>query len=494
MTAPAVPADDTAAEAIDAGETYLTFTDALFAVTGTPTSDRRMLAADIDLAFRDFPLPLQWKEKTGEGHTGSVTVGVIESATLNDQGEIRGSGYMLNNENAYKALELIQHGVNRPSIDMADATAVLMYDDGTEVNEENFDAAQPMCEAYTRGTVTACTIVAIPAFGQTRLALNPERESRDVAMTAAALTAAAAYQHPLYEPAMFADADPNLLSPMRLTMDPDTGHVFGFIATWKDKHRSVGLGHIKPPRSRTNYEHFHTSPGVHLTDGTTLPVGRLTVGIGHAPTRGVSVAAAQAHYDNVEACWALGRISEHPLGVYFSGVVAPWASPEKVQMGLASPVSGDWRPVGQGNGLELVAVLSVNTPGFLCKVETDQSGQPLAMVASLSVADETPAAAVWSLDELKAVFAQVLAEDRAAAAAPADATPAEAAPAADPTGEADAAPDVDATARMSELIAEFSGTPLDAPATPAEESSSVPAELSPTERMGALIVEFDPKA
>lgn len=495
MTAPAVPADDTAAEAIDAGETYLTFTDALFAVTGTPTDDRRMLAADIELAFRDFPLPLQWKEKTGEGHNGSVTVGVIESARV-EGGKVLGSGYMLNNANAFKALELIQHGVNRPSIDMADATAVPAYDDGTEVTEMNFDPSQRICETYTRATVTACTIVAIPAFGQTSLALNAERESRDVAMTAAALTAAAAYKPPVYEPAMFADADPNLRSPMRLTMDPDTGHVFGFIATWKDKHRSVGLGHIKPPRSHTNYEHFHTSPAVHLTDGTRLPVGRLTVGIGHAPTRGITSAAAQAHYDNVEACWALGRISEHPLGIYFSGVVAPWASPEKVQMGLSSPVSGDWRPVGQGNSLELVAVLSVNTPGFLCKVETDHSGQPLAMVASLSVADGAPAES-WSLEDLRAVFAQVLAEERAAAARVDEALAvldAAAAPAraAETAADADAEPDVDATVRMSALIAEFTGTPVDAPAAPAEEPAE-PVELTPTDRMGALIGEFTGK-
>jgi hypothetical protein len=359
--------------------------------------------------------------------------------------------------------------------------------------------------------VTACTIVAIPAFGQTRLALNPERESRDVAMTAAALTAAAAYQQPVYEPAMFAAADPNLLAPMRLSIDPDTGHVFGFIATWKDKHRSVGLGHIKPPRSHTNYEHFHTSPGVHLSNGTVLPVGRLTVGIGHAPTRGISSAAAQAHYDNVEACWAIGRISEHRLGIYFSGVVAPWASPEKVQMGLASPVSGDWRPVGQGNALELVAVLSVNTPGFLCKTETDASGAPLAMVASLTVADDVPVMS-YSLDELKAVFAQVLAEDRAAsnadraqlvnngvlmapseASLPGPQASADPAPAADDTAtDTDLAPAaVDATDRMGELIAQFSG--IDAPATPATPAEAAPVELTPTERMGSLISEFNGK-
>ncbi|QBP32581.1 capsid maturation protease and MuF-like fusion protein [Mycobacterium phage GodPhather] len=397
-------------------ETYLTFTNALFAVTGVPTDDRRMLHADIELKMRDFPMPLQWQEKTGDGHKGSVTVGVIEAMRY-ENGEIRGDGYMLNNEHALKALELIQHGVAAPSIDMADATAGLAFADGTEVTEQNYDPNTPVFETYKKGTITAATIVAIPAFGQTRLSLNAEREPRSFDAVADGMAAAAAFEQPAYDPALFAEADPNLLKPHRLRMDPDTGRVHGFIATWKDQHRSVGLGHIRPPRSATNYEHFHTSPGVHLTDGRVLPVGRLTVGIGHAPTRGVSAAAAQAHYDNVDTCWALGRISEHRLGIYFSGVVAPWASPEKVQMGLASPVSGDWRPIGPNRNLELVAVLSVNTPGFLCKIETDEAGEPLAMVASLTVdpvEDPTPTMPL-SLADIRAVMEDVLAEREQAA-------------------------------------------------------------------------------
>lgn len=428
-------------------ETYLTFTDALFAVTGTATDDRRMLHADIDLAFRDCPLPLQWQEMTADGHKTSVTVGVIEALAYQD-GEVRASGYMLNNENAFKALELIQHGVCNPSVDMADATAILAYDDGTEVTEANFDPARPVFETYTKATVTAATLVAIPAFGQTRMSLNAERETRE---QAAAMVASLNVKQPVYEPAMFADADPNLPGPMRLSID-DRGHVFGFIATWKDKHRSVGLGNIKPPRSATSYEHFHTSPGVHLTDGTVLPVGRLTIGIGHAPTRGITAAAAQAHYDNVEACWALGRISEHRFGIYFSGVVAPWASTEKVQMGLASPVSGDWRPIGPGNNLELVAVLGVNTPGFLCKVETDKTGAPLAMVASMGPATGE-ADTAWSIDDvkddIKAAVTEALAEN-AARLALTERVDAVAARALAAVGEPPAP--LSATERMGELI------------------------------------------
>lgn len=393
-------------EAMMDGETYLTFTDALFAVTGVPTDDRRMLAADMDLKMRDFPMPLMWQEQTSEGHKGAVGIGVIESMTYKD-GEIRGSGYLLNNEHAAKALDLIKHGVANPSIDMADATGVLAYADGSEVTEDNFDEKKPMFQTYKAGTITAATIVSIPAFGQTRLSLNPEREVRMTGLEDA-IVAAARHEQPVYDPALFADADPNLLHTHRLRIDPDTGHVYGFIARWTDQHRSVGLGNIRPPRSETGYEHFHTSPGVHLSDGRVLPVGRLTVGIGHAPTRGVSAAAAQAHYDNVEACWAIGRVSEHRLGLYFSGVVAPWASPEKVQMGLASPVSGDWRPIGPNRSLELVAVLSVNTPGFLCKVETDSAGEPLAMVASMGAVETGPQG--WSLDDIKQALREVLSD------------------------------------------------------------------------------------
>ena len=407
---PAIEVDGTTEVTVD-GETFLTFTDALFAVTGVPTDDRRMLHGEIELNIRDFPLPLQWQETTSDGHKGSVTVGVIESMRR-DGDKVFASGYMLNNEHAAKALDLLQHGVARPSVDMADATTILAFSDGTEVTKENFDPDVPVYETYRKATVTAATIVAIPAFGQTGLSLNAEREARGGATTDEAALVAAAHAQPVYEPALFAEADKNLLRTMRLTLDPDSGRVFGFIATWKDQHRSVGLGNIKPPRSSTAYEHFHTSPGVHLSNGQVLPVGRLTVGIGHAPTRGVSAAMAQSHYDNVEACWALGRISEHRLGIFFSGVVAPWASPEKVQMGLASPVSGDWRPIGPGRSLELVAVLSVNTPGFLCKVETDETGAPSAMVASMGAVDEVTEglspSAQWSLDDLRVVMRDVL--------------------------------------------------------------------------------------
>lgn len=399
--------DDSSAD----DELFWTFTDALFAVTGVPTSDGRMLASDIEMTFRDTPMPLQWCEESEGGHYGSVTVGVIESISLNKSGEVRASGYMLNNENAVSAIDLIGHGANNPSVDLGDAEIIWTDENGTPVTDETYEEGMELILTVLKAEVLATTIVAIPAFGETRIRLNEQQETREKDLVAALVASMdVAHKAPVYDPALF--ADPKLTGPTRLTITED-GHVFGHVAAWTDNHRSVGLGNIKPPRSKTGYDHFHSSPGVHLSDGTVLPVGRLTVGIGHAPTRGVSAAAAQAHYDNVDACWSLGRIGEDRHGIWYSGVVAPWATPERVQMGLASPLSGDWRPIGpHGGNLELVAVLSVNTPGFLCKMATDSSGQPLAMVASLAPSPHTQAGGIehLSLGDIKAAVAEGIAE------------------------------------------------------------------------------------
>jgi hypothetical protein len=82
----------------------------------------------------------------------------------------------------------------------------------------------------------------------------------------------------------------------------------------------------------------------------------------------------------------LVRVGEDKHGVWFSGVAAPWATAEQVEMGLSAPLSGDWRDFG--SGLELVAALAVNTPGFSARGRSDDQGRPLALVASLGPVDD----------------------------------------------------------------------------------------------------------
>lgn len=394
---------------VDGEETFLTFTDALLAVTGIATSDGRMLAADIDLTIRDTPLPLQFCEESEGGHYGSVTVGVVESIRFTG-GEIRADGYMLNSDNALKAIELVSHGVCNPSVDLGNCEIVPTDGAGVLVTEDNYvEGETEVFWTTVKAELLAATLVAIPAFGQTRIALNEAREARATALVASAVTR---FTPRVYDPEVF--ADPQLSGPTHLTIS-DEGRIFGHVACWSERHRSVGLGDIRPPKSPSGYVNFHSSPPVKLTDGTSLAVGRLTVGIGHAPTTGISNIAAQAHYDNTESCFALVRAGEDEHGIWVSGVAAPWATPEKVEMGLASPMSGDWRPYDRG--LDLVAVLAVNTPGFLCRGGTSDRGAPLAMVASLGPSRRAGGGGVGhlSFDDIRSAVRMELAESARAA-------------------------------------------------------------------------------
>lgn len=396
-------ADDTSTD----GETYLTFTDALFAVTGTPTSDGRMLASDINLIFRDTPLPLQWCEEMEGGHYGSVTVGVIEKISL-AKGKVLGSGYMLNNEDALKAIDLASHGVTNPSVDLGNVDWVATDEKGNVVTEENYVDDMDVYMTVTEAEVIATTLVATPAFGETRFRLNETRESRAPMLVA---SAAEKFQPRVYDPALF--ADPKLSGPTLLTITED-GHVFGHIACFGECHRSIQAECIMAPRSQTGYRHFHSSPGVHLSDGNTLPVGRLTVGTGHA-SESLAAGPAIEHYDNTGTCFALVRAGEDRHGIWVSGVAAPWATAEQIEMGLSSPLSGDWRRL-DGN-LELVAALSVNTPGFLARGVTDANGAATALVASLAPSPQIESGGIAHLTiaDIKAAVAEALAESGRAA-------------------------------------------------------------------------------
>ncbi|ACF05011.1 capsid maturation protease and MuF-like fusion protein [Mycobacterium phage Nigel] len=375
------PADTAAALAAeaddDAAETFRVFTDQPIAFVGIETSDGRMLATDIEFSVRTPPLPMMWTKQTGYGHEDAFTVGVIESARV-DGDTIRGSGYWLNTTEADEAFNEASHKVSRPSVDLARTEWKLTDEDGNEITEEQWwdmpiDAK--VIQTITAAELIGTTMVATPAFGDTMIEFSGERETRDAALVA---SAAEAFRPRVYAAGLF--SDPQLTGPTLPTMDSDTGRIFGHLACFGACHRSIQAECVVAPRSRTGYSMFHTSPAVRLDDGTSLPVGRLTVGSGHAPDH-VSGQVAAAHYDTAGTCFALVRVGEDKHGIWFSGVAAPWATAEQIEMGLSAPLSGDWRDFGQG--LELVAALAVNTPGFAVRGREGDQGQPLALVASL---------------------------------------------------------------------------------------------------------------
>lgn len=386
---------------------YRTFSDAVIAFVGSPTSDGRMLAKGIELSIRTPPLPLMWMKQSVSGHDAAYTVGVIESATLTPEGTVVASGYLLNSPEADEAAEQLSHGVTRPSVDLASVEWVMTNIDGEEVTEQMLedmpnDSSLDLFMTVTKAELIGTTLVATPAFGDTTLPLNVDRESRDVALVAAAADEfrPRIYDHTLFE-------NPNLTGPTLPQMDPDTGRIFGHLACFGECHRSIQTECVIAPRSRANYAHFHTSPAVRLDNGEFLPVGRLTVGTGHA-SASASPRVAAAHYDNTGSCFALVRVGEDAHGIWFSGVAAPWATAEQIEMGLSSPLSGDWRDFGQG--LELVAALAVNTPGFnVAQGRTDEQGRPVALVAALGPMEDNEPVRL-TLTDIRAAVKMAVAE------------------------------------------------------------------------------------
>ncbi|AGT13925.1 capsid maturation protease and MuF-like fusion protein [Mycobacterium phage Phelemich] len=369
-------------------ETFRTFTDAVIALLGVSTSDDRMIATDAELSYRSFPHPLMWMKQTGSGyggHTEAFTVGAIESARVEGD-KVFGSGYLLNTPEADEAAGELAHKVTAPSVDLAQTEWKLTNEDGDEITEEEWwdlpiDAKVLQC--ITAAELIGTTLVAKPAFGDTSITLNAERETRDIAVVA---SAAEEFRPRVYPAEMF--AAPGLTEPTLPTMDPETGRFYGHLACFGACHRSIQSKCVMAPKSPSDYAHFHTSPAVRLDDGRSLPVGRLTVGTGHAPDH-VNGRVAAAHYDNTGACFALVRVYETEVGIEFSGVAHPQATPEQIEMGITAPLSGDWRDFGQG--LELVAALAVNTPGFAARGREDSMGRPVALVASLGPAPSTSA-------------------------------------------------------------------------------------------------------
>lgn len=180
---------------------------------------------------------------------------------------------------------------------------------------------------------------------------------------------------PLRPPADWFD-DPLLDGPTPLEVTAD-GRVRGHLALWNVCHFSFQDQCRMAPRSPSGYQYFQTG-SVLTADGSQRRVGRITVGTGHANLRLGYVPAAD-HYDNTGTGVAVVAAGEDMHGIWVAGAVAPGVPEVKVAELRRSPLSGDWRPTQ--SGLELVAALAVNTPGFPI-VGFNASGEVQSLVAA----------------------------------------------------------------------------------------------------------------
>lgn len=327
---------------------------AVLARIGVPTGDQRILAP-AGGSSRDLPLPLSWQERSDDGHGGSQVVARIETIQFSD-GMVTATGTMLDSAPA-SVVEQLEAGVIGPSVDLDDIEYVM---------DENENLVM------TRWRVSGATLVAIPAFADVSLTLDPvPAEPVDASEVAAEgaywsadrLAQLAAFSSTVTAPApvrppveWFTAPDLDQLTPLTVS---DTGRVFGHIAAWGECH--VGLpGCVTAPSSPSGYAYFHQGEQT-LSDGSVTPVGTLTVGGGHADAQ-FGWRPAQDHYDNVGAAVAKVVAGEDGHGIWVAGWVLPQATAEQLDAFRASPVSGDWRRIG--GALEMIAVCSVNSAGF----------------------------------------------------------------------------------------------------------------------------------
>ena len=328
---------------------------AVLARLGTPTGDGRILTED-GITSRDLPLPLSWQRVSDDGHRQSITVGRIEQITFGN-GMVTARGSMLSEfPEYYQVIEQIEAGVTGPSVDLDDIEYVM--DDQERI-------------VITMGRIAGATLVHIPAFAETSIALDPlpaepmvpeyydmPYEAYAAGLAAFASTTSIPSAAPLPPAEWFDYPAPMGLGLTPLTVTED-GRVFGHIAPWDACH--VGLpGCVTAPASPSGYAYF-TVGEQRTQEGSVVPVGTLVTGPRHADAQ-LAYQAAQAHYDDVGAAVARVTAGEDEHGIWVAGWMLPGADAQRVEQFMSSPVSGDWRRIG--GQLEMIAVCSVNAPGF----------------------------------------------------------------------------------------------------------------------------------
>ena len=170
----------------------------------------------------------------------------------------------------------------------------------------------------------------------------------------------------------------------------DEGQMFGHLAAWDSCHIGFADRCVTPPRSASNYAYFRTGE-ILLDDGSRTTVGQITLNTGHAPMN-ANAAKAVAHYDHTGWAVADVAVGEDRYGIWFAGALRPGLSAEAVRALMACELSGDWRRIG--GGMELVAALGVNVPGFMRpRVQArHDNGMLASLVACLPVVESRPVA------------------------------------------------------------------------------------------------------
>jgi hypothetical protein len=166
------------------------------------------------------------------------------------------------------------------------------------------------------------------------------------------------------------------------------GRVFGWVA-------QAGVPHVGYPgknitierlaKEGIDYSKFLRAP-FKLDDGSTKPLGVLTMNVGHHRD-GAQCETAACQFDNSGTVGAIVTVGMNDRGMWFSGAAAPWLADWDRAVFLACQPSYHLK-ARRGGGWELGAVLDVPNPGHpsaLIAAVIERSN--LALAASAALAD-----------------------------------------------------------------------------------------------------------
>jgi hypothetical protein len=430
---------------------FVSFDMPIMVIEGVDTGDGRFIDPGI-LTWRELPQPVMGILKTTYGHDEAELVGRLDSIERVDiSGDtnpktgqpygagvtaLMGSGVFTGLDNAQQIADLIREGFIRGvSVDLGDVESVIEFvdssgnvveDDDSWLDDLLFWAAEGttladdtegddgedeqqlrMRERITAARLMGVTICPFPAFEGAFIKLADGSESPRVAPDGVTASSAvrvldepwertcaecegglvAATEAPMYPPrAWFEVPEPDELTPMTIT---DDGRVFGHLAGWQSCHTGFSGKCVLAPRSRTDYSQFHLG-GIKTAEGEVIPVGHITMGTGHADIF-LGERPALEHYDDTGTVVASVVAVDGKHGIWLSGTLEPDVTEVQVRRLRGATLSGDWRQ--HGRGLELIAALAVNAPGFQVPRARVASGAPQALVAAGVVrtpADDAP--------------------------------------------------------------------------------------------------------
>lgn len=442
----------------------------ILAVEGVPTGDNRQISEGA-LTWRQLPLPLMVMFRNPDGGVGHAAAELcgridwIERRTGDgERSELWGGGVLdLGSTSGKEAFRLMDEKFLRGvSVDLDDLQVEQENAPASDFEAMDFD---PGMTFVSKGRIIGSTLCPHPALSEATIqlgadvsrAVQPVDEDGAVATPAStfsdeeALVAAAGSPqvgtqarawipldveqgalvasggrlapYPVHPPAAWF-AKPKLAGPTPLRVSAD-GRVSGHVASFDSCHIGYQDRCVPVPRGDGSYGKFRNKETL-TAEGSMVRTGPLVMDTVHPDLRRAA-SDAMAWYHDTGCAVADVALYDDEFGIVAAGAIRPGVDEAQVRSLRGSDVSPDWRPVRGPRGrssLELVALLAVNTSGFITEalvaaagpgwvrpgttrilVDVDE-GAIHALVASGGVTDDGSAA----LSHLHAVVAALTAE------------------------------------------------------------------------------------